>query len=272
MLLNTFIKRELESEYHIRFDVSCNGVQGNEIITVKLDQEDAAWFFHIICSIKEKIRIIITCEPGEYGVDFVQELGKAPLEKRKVFCKYWEVLNENGKVSVEINRIARSIDEFLEINTRWERFYIRFTRIPYYDSPEDRIEAIARYIKIVCGMMLSLMDYEFDDFDCGKQEGKATIEQSKKYERNPINREICLFIKGYSCSVCGFNFEEFYGDIGRNFIHVHHSTPVSEMGENYIVDPKTELFPVCPNCHAMLHKKDPPFSIDELKETIKNNG
>jgi 5-methylcytosine-specific restriction enzyme A len=27
--------------------------------------------------------------------------------------------------------------------------------------------------------------------------------------------------------------------------------------------------PVCPNCHAMLHKSDPPFTIEELKEILQ---
>jgi 5-methylcytosine-specific restriction protein A len=35
------------------------------------------------------------------------------------------------------------------------------------------------------------------------------------------------------------------------------------------VDPLNHLCPVCPNCHAMLHKRTPPLSIDELKGMIQ---
>lgn len=48
------------------------------------------------------------------------------------------------------------------------------------------------------------------------------------YERNRYARTLCLQYYGYSCAVCGFNFEETYGDIGNEFIHVHHLNQVQE--------------------------------------------
>ena len=67
------------------------------------------------------------------------------------------------------------------------------------------------------------------------------------------------------------NFEEKYGAIGKDFIHVHHKIPLSEINEEYIVDPVNDLIPVCPNCHAMLHRKinDKYLNIEELKSVIK---
>lgn len=84
------------------------------------------------------------------------------------------------------------------------------------------------------------------------------------YERNLIARQKCLDYHGYDCSVCGFNFE-IYGDIGKGFIHVHHLTPLAEIGHEYEVDPIKELRPVCPNCHAMLHRRRPAYTIEELR-------
>jgi len=89
------------------------------------------------------------------------------------------------------------------------------------------------------------------------------------YERNKEARSACLAHHGYSCAVCDFNFESIYGAIGAGFIHVHHLTPISTIAAEYEVDPVTEMRPVCPNCHAMLHKSDPPFSIEELKEVLQ---
>ena len=90
----------------------------------------------------------------------------------------------------------------------------------------------------------------------------------KKYERNPINRRICLSVKGYRCSVCGKLLEEEYGEVAKDVIEVHHAVPVSSMGEGYIVDPIKDLYPVCPNCHTILHKKNPPYTIDEARQLI----
>ncbi len=66
----------------------------------------------------------------------------------------------------------------------------------------------------------------------------------------------------------GFNFRKYYGPTGKNFIHVHHLKPLSEVKDEYEVNPEEDLRPVCPNCHAMLHKKNPLYEIEELKKLI----
>jgi predicted HNH restriction endonuclease len=91
------------------------------------------------------------------------------------------------------------------------------------------------------------------------------------YERNPQARKDCIKHYGYKCLVCGFDFETLFGDIGKQFIHIHHLKTLASIGDSYVVDPIEDLRPVCPNCHAMLHKKEPPFSIDELQAIIKAN-
>ncbi|QFT88088.1 HNH endonuclease [Bacillus sp. THAF10] len=85
------------------------------------------------------------------------------------------------------------------------------------------------------------------------------------YERNSIARQRCLNHYGYECAVCNFNFYKSYGDIGNDFIHVHHLLELNQIGVEYKVDPIKDLRPVCPNCHAMLHRKKPAYTIDELK-------
>ncbi len=90
------------------------------------------------------------------------------------------------------------------------------------------------------------------------------------YERDNSARKKCLEIRGLNCEVCHINFEKLYGSIGIGFIHVHHLKPLSEIGSNYSVDPKTDLVPVCPNCHAMLHRNKQVLTIEELKKYLQN--
>ncbi|WP_219326062.1 HNH endonuclease [Aeromonas dhakensis] len=85
------------------------------------------------------------------------------------------------------------------------------------------------------------------------------------YERCLKARKACLDKHGYRCKVCNFSFLEVYGEIGKDFIHVHHIKPLAGISEKYLIKPTKDLVPVCPNCHAMLHTKSPPLSIDELK-------
>lgn len=88
------------------------------------------------------------------------------------------------------------------------------------------------------------------------------------YERNHRAREACIKQYGVKCVVCKFDFQAKYGAIGKGFIHIHHLKPIAKQSGKYVVNPETDLRPVCPNCHAMLHISDPPLSIDELIEIV----
>jgi hypothetical protein len=88
------------------------------------------------------------------------------------------------------------------------------------------------------------------------------------YERNPAARAACLEHYGSDCVVYGFSFAATYGEIGRDFIHVHHLRPLASIKQGYSVDPIAGLRPVCPNCHAMLHRGN--LSVEELAVVLKD--
>lgn len=100
-------------------------------------------------------------------------------------------------------------------------------------------------------------------------EGKAYEIVSKRYERNPEARRQCLRAHGHRCSVCSFDFQETYGELGKGFIQVHHLTPIHSANGEYQIDPERDLVPVCPNCHAMLHRQSPPLRIEELQRILR---
>jgi 5-methylcytosine-specific restriction protein A len=85
------------------------------------------------------------------------------------------------------------------------------------------------------------------------------------YERNPEARKACIAYYGTRCQACELDFGEKYGEAGKGFIHVHHLKPLSNVGEEYEIDPIQDLVPVCPNCHAIIHKRNPPYTIEEVK-------
>ena len=132
------------------------------------------------------------------------------------------------------------------------------------DSLADYIE---KYFK------LESSAYPDSDIPENYYEGAVTTTKINRYERNSIARKKCIEYHGYECSVCGLSFEKMYGEIGKDFIHVHHIVPINTIGKEYKVDYKTDLIPICPNCHAMLHKKiDGEFySVEDLKAIIKKN-
>lgn len=91
------------------------------------------------------------------------------------------------------------------------------------------------------------------------------------YERNPEARRQCIKHYGFKCIVCDFDFGAEYGDTLRGYIHAHHLKPLSEIGASYVVDPILDMRPVCPNCHAVLHRRMPPYTIEEVRGLLDIN-
>lgn len=90
-----------------------------------------------------------------------------------------------------------------------------------------------------------------------------------RYERDPQARKTCLEHWGYNCTVCQLSFEEAYGQLGRSYIHVHHLLELSRTPPGYHVNPVNDLRPVCPNCHAMIHRgTGRALTIQELQQLL----
>jgi hypothetical protein len=111
---------------------------------------------------------------------------------------------------------------------------------------------------------------ENDDENVMVSEWAHKVVTINRYERSKLARDICLAVSGYRCTVCKFDFEERYGDLGKQFIHVHHLTPLSTRETGARTDPKKDLIPLCPNCHAMIHRATPPLTVEELRARLKN--
>lgn len=103
-------------------------------------------------------------------------------------------------------------------------------------------------------------------------EGASFTVQVSAFERNPVARQKCIAHYGTSCSVCGFNFGVSYGNSADGYIHVHHLKPLASIGEEYVIDPIKDLRPVCANCHAVIHLRQPPYSIEETKNMLNGDA
>lgn len=103
-------------------------------------------------------------------------------------------------------------------------------------------------------------------------EGSVVRVSVNRYERDPDARRRCIKLFGPICAVCNFNFATVYGSSMDGFIHVHHLTPLHQIGKGYVVNPQADLVPVCPNCHAVIHSKKPQLTISEVRQLIQNKG
>ncbi len=171
----------------------------------------------------------------------------------------------------------------ININLKWQHFrsllnyheqynpgglFVRIIpeRLTEYGGPQG-------FMKLIDKNFINEEQYYPDEItEADLFEGTKKTVTVNAYERNLEAREKCLVHYGYQCAVCGFIFKELYGDIGDHYIHIHHKKPLSEISERYVINPIEDLIPICPNCHAMLHRKRPPYSIEELKKIINKEN
>ncbi len=101
------------------------------------------------------------------------------------------------------------------------------------------------------------------------REGSVRRVTVNAYERNDAARQRCIDHYKPTCFICGFDFGNTYGLIVDGLIHVHHLRPLSEIAEEYTIDPVADLRPVCPNCHAVLHSRKPAYTVLEVMDFIR---
>ena len=89
-----------------------------------------------------------------------------------------------------------------------------------------------------------------------------------RYERAPCRRADCVRHYGTKCVICGFDFVGTYGEVMAGFTHVHHLA-AGGYRSRLRGDPVVDLRPVCPNCHAVLHRREPPYSLEEVGQLLR---
>jgi len=66
---------------------------------------------------------------------------------------------------------------------------------------------------------------------------------------------------------CGFDFEKVYGELGKDFAHIHHLKPIADRSSPSLTR-LDDLAIVCANCHAMIHKGGKCRPLENLIQNI----
>ena len=269
------MKQTLERTFDIPF-VYETGVDSYPWVKIA-PRGERGKMFSVKITNRSEVRLIIDFEPQSFSAAIIDSMGKAGEDKRMLFCDNVRLQkSRGGEVSMKINGSAVDpSDSSSWPSDAWRRVESR-TVVVLPADVSGCSDAVADSMRewgcLVMGTFLSLVRIDPIGADCfssvPEREGDRYSVVASRYERSALNRYLCLKKFGYKCRVCGIDFRQKYGHIGEHFIHVHHVVPVSRMGAGYLVDPETDLIPVCPNCHAMLHRKDPPFSPAEVAKMI----
>ena len=151
-------------------------------------------------------------------------------------------------------------------NTQWNSMQGSGIKLETTDA-EFLIKTWEKWLAKIGSTGLGDVSIPGDESTKGYSEGALKTVKVNRYERNSAARKACISAYGAKCACCNIDFSKEYGKIGKGFIHVHHINPISSAKKNYKLDPIKDLIPVCPNCHAMLHKgADPPRTVPQLKK------
>jgi len=268
------LKAYLERTFSMPFEVYPSKEDG-EIIYRCNPSNDGDLYFNVIAYIHNHIRLIVNITPQKHGGYILNDMALANTEKRATFLQYIEMLKSIGsKIEFSVNGISLISNNIWPTN--WRNFHCKITKIPIleYEDEQSEFSILAEWIQHGVNLIFSLLTIsdvvdKDETLEIQQGEGIAYEIKSKRYERNSINRQLCLYTKGYTCSACGMNFYDMYGVVGKEFIEVHHTTPVSQMGAGYILDIKRDLVPLCSNCHSIAHRRNPPYSVAELKHFVE---
>jgi Mrr N-terminal domain/HNH endonuclease len=103
------------------------------------------------------------------------------------------------------------------------------------------------------------------DVDLSVTEGGKKLVTHLRRERNrkivqTKKREVLNQTGKMRCEVCGFDFYEVYGSLGKNFCEVHHKIPISA-SEIETETRLEDLAIICSNCHRIIHRTKPMLDI-----------
>jgi predicted HNH restriction endonuclease len=94
-----------------------------------------------------------------------------------------------------------------------------------------------------------------------------------RYRSTKLRKDAIAANGGYSCYICGDNFEDKYGKFGKGYIEIHHKNPLHDIKENHFTSIE-DVTVVCANCHSVLHHQGKkPMDVELLKaEVIKRKN
>lgn len=209
--------------------------------------------------------------PGNFAAALVAGMQAATPQQRAAFKTFASAIrNDGAQLTFSINGAAADPSADMAWPAEWRSLALRLQRGPVvidHKDPQQVQRLTTTWGSRMLGLSLALLPIEHEGI--GEPEGAVMRVEVNRYERSPLNRAACIEIHGAVCKACNLDFGVRYGAVGIGFIEVYHIEPVSGIAPDTIVDPAADLVPLCPNCHAMVHRRTPPYSVDDIRAMLR---
>ena len=211
---------------------------------------------------------------GPFSGQLIARMGESDMQAKKTFGVFAAaMLPKKVKVLLRVNGADVNPLDPVSWPAQWSKIELQLKQTPIVVDAESEAQQERLILDLVVpifGMVVALIGAEENELPTtGELEGRAIQTIVTRYERNRLNREACIQLKGTCCTVCGFDFAETYGPLGIGYIEIHHLTPISSIGADYRIDIASDLAPVCSNCHAMAHREEPPIPLVRLQVMLR---
>ena len=237
---------KVECEGHIEWFSALNSMSIGDIVLLHVGKQNPKYISGVY-----GVGVIVK---GPYILNTIQANNKKVVDVRIDKISYTNPFITHDECRNFINqfRAAHKIDE-----NHYSNILEIINKINEVPLSKDTKDAILT--------QLCFSDEEY-------HEGHTITVNVNKYERNLSARNKCIEFHGSKCKICGMDFGKRYGALGEGFIHVHHLKPLHTIGKDYTVDYKNDLIPVCPNCHAMIHRINNVeyLTVNQIKEILSN--
>lgn len=213
--------------------------------------------------------------PGKFAAPLIPLMGKADSGSRSTFAAFADALKaRRTHLSFRVNGTDISPFNTTDWPDNWIQVSLQARSARQVIEPNDIAQMRQLILDLVIpvfGMVVALIGIEEDERPVeGVSEGMPTQVIATRYERKMVNREACIQLKGLRCAACGFDFSDFYGPLGVGYVEIHHTIPISRIGPDYRINVSTDLEPLCANCHAMVHRENPPIPVPVLAGLISH--
>ncbi len=208
---------------------------------------------------------------GRFSGPILEQISRATPEDIQLAQALVESIGSSARVEV--------LDQLL---TDWHVRDGRFRMVATirHDEPPDTDAAITLtcrdVIVPIMASMAELIGYDpVDDialYDAPVMEGAILQSVVRRRERNPRNRLLCVRVHGDRCKVCSIEPRAVYREAG-SIIEVHHLEPLASLNAPRHYDPRSDLVPLCPNCHRAVHTRLPvPYTPEDLKHLMESRS
>ena len=165
--------------------------------------------------------------------------------------------------------VLNDFDWFQELNREQNHFSLGFNPVR---SPNVRNALQQLLQQHTYPPSVSVPDIEAEEISA--REGAVSTRQHLHRERDRTiiaakRRQVLSATGRLACSVCSFDFLQFYGELGAEFCEVHHLVSLAD-ADGEVQTRLQDLAVVCSNCHRMLHRSHPFLTLEQLKSKIRN--